>query len=130
MPMTAAERQQRYKLRLKAQDEEAAKEKERSRWHQRKPAGKIKLINDLTPRAQGSKRKYWKNDNRKRARKRKIEEESEQHDKNEDLDKSETNENETSENLNISVTSQVSQQANRGRKKIRKDRAVCYRRIK
>jgi hypothetical protein len=48
MPLSAAEKQRRYRQRLKEKDEEAAKVKERRRWHSRKAAGKVKAIDDMT----------------------------------------------------------------------------------
>ena len=70
MPLTAAEKQRRYRQRLKEKDLEGVKEKERNRWRRRKAEGKIKSIGDMSARQQRSKRKEWKKTNANRAAKR------------------------------------------------------------
>jgi len=66
MPLTAAEKQRRYRQKLKDKDEVGEKEKERKRWAARQRAGKVKNIADLTPRQQRAKRKQWEINNERR----------------------------------------------------------------
>ena len=52
MPLSAAERQRRRRQRIRDDParELAEHEKDRKRWHQRKAAGSVKLVGDLSER--------------------------------------------------------------------------------
>ena len=109
MPLTSAEKQRRYREKLKEKDAEAQKEKERERWRRRVNDGKIKKIDDLTPRQQRLKRKEWKRGNERR-RNQKIQQ--------------------VNEETEPMLTPTMSRQKIRGRSEKRKDRSAAYRRIK
>lgn len=61
-PTTAAERQRKYRARLKADPERRERylQSERERWRKNVEAGKKKAIKDLSEREQRKKRKMWK----------------------------------------------------------------------
>lgn len=62
MPMTAAERQRRYRERL-AQDPEKRElylAKERKRWKDRRDEGKVKSVKEMSDREVRRVRKYWR----------------------------------------------------------------------
>ena len=62
MPLSVAEKQRRYRERIK-QDPERYNEylsKEKKRWEDRKKTGKIKLISDMTKREKRHKRLHGK----------------------------------------------------------------------
>ena len=146
-PLTGAERQRQFRQRLMNHDADAAREKERLRWHRRRTAGKVKTINEMDPREQRSKRKQWKADNQRRAIEKKRETELQLNAKELLLNSgSQGNSNEN----NVSVTSSLqddidtdttpshtydvdsstaSRQKGQGRRVVRKDRAAAYRRI-
>ena len=67
MPLSAAEKQRRYRERLKENAElyEDYLQKERNRWQERKQSGKLKQISDMTKREQRQKRRRWKEQQRK-----------------------------------------------------------------
>ncbi|KAK7918767.1 hypothetical protein WMY93_010051 [Mugilogobius chulae] len=67
-PVSAAERQRRYRARRNADTEKRQKylESERQRWQRNKELGKKKLINDLSDREKRQQRKKWRENNRKR----------------------------------------------------------------
>ena len=132
MPLTAAEKQRRYRQRLKEKDSEAVKEKERQRWHRRKTAGKVKGINDLTPREQRSKRRQWQQWNKRRAAERRLRNDAMlvARDSDDMQNVMDVDLDETPTSSYISSTSQtLSRQALRGRKEKRKDRSSAYRKI-
>jgi len=126
MPLSAAEKQRRYRQRLKDKDSDAAREKERRRWHQRKAAGKITAIGDLTERQQRAKRRYWRQQNKLRAQR-----------KQEAVAQAEVDQDEIASLIEcstpggscISANSGSSRQKIRGRKEKRKDRSAAYRKI-
>ena len=123
MPLSAAEKQRRYRQRLKVKDCDAAKEKERQRWHQRKAAGKITAISDLSERQQRAKRRYWRQQNKLRVQRKK-----------ESVAEAAIGEDEIESPIStsascISVNSGGSRQKIRGRKEKRKDRSAAYRKI-
>ena len=62
MVLTNAEKQKRYRDKIKADPtrERIDAENERLRWHERKKAGKVQTINQMTPREQRSQRKKWR----------------------------------------------------------------------
>ena len=62
MPLTAAEKQRRYRERQRSNPLRYDKylRKEQKRWKERKASGKIKLILDMTPRDQRQQRRKWK----------------------------------------------------------------------
>ena len=74
MPLSVAEKQRRYRERIK-QDPERYNEylsKEKKRWEDRKKTGKIKLISDMTKREKRHETS-WKNQQAKcRQRKKSI----------------------------------------------------------
>lgn len=61
-PTTAAERQRKYRERLKADPERRERylQSERERWRKNVEAGKKKAINELSEREQRKKRKMWR----------------------------------------------------------------------
>ncbi|KAL4005767.1 hypothetical protein ACER0C_005480 [Sarotherodon galilaeus] len=61
-PTTAAERQRKYRERLKADPERRERylQSERERWRKNVEAGKKKTINELSKREQRKKRKMWR----------------------------------------------------------------------
>jgi hypothetical protein len=128
MPLSAAEKQRRYRQRLKDKDKDAAMEKERRRWHQRQAAGKITPISDLTERQKRAKRRYWKKHNNLRVQRKQVA-----------VAQAEVslNQNEIESVLTdctpsmscISVDSSSSRQRIRGRKVKRKDKSAAYRKI-
>ncbi|XP_050956961.1 uncharacterized protein LOC127157745 isoform X2 [Labeo rohita] len=61
-PTTAAERQRKYRERLKADPERRERylQSERERWRKNVEAGKKKAINELSKREQCKKRKMWR----------------------------------------------------------------------
>ncbi len=68
MPLSAAERQRRRRQRIRDDParELAEREKDRKRWHQRKAAGSVKLVGDLSERDVRIRRRYWREDKRKK----------------------------------------------------------------
>ena len=62
MPLSAAEKQRRYRERLNNDPvrREAYLNKERQRWEARKRAGTIKTISQCTPREQRQRRRSWR----------------------------------------------------------------------
>ena len=101
MPLSAAEKQRRYREKLKNLDREGMKEKEHRRWHQRKAAGKIKVVSDMTPREQRLQRRMWKKSNESRAERRRS----------------------------TNAITEESRQKVRGRREKRRDRSLAYRKI-
>jgi len=67
MPLSAAEKQRRYRERLRLDPAlySTYLEKERIRWQERKESGKLKQIDELTEREQRRKRRTWKEQQRK-----------------------------------------------------------------
>ena len=68
MPLSAAERQRRRRQRIRDDParELAEREKDRKRWHQRKAAGSVKLVGELSERDVRIRRRYWREDKRKK----------------------------------------------------------------
>lgn len=62
MPLSAAEKQRRYRARRDADPVKRAEylEKERQAWHNKKAKGKIKMIGDLSSRSQRKLRRQWR----------------------------------------------------------------------
>lgn len=79
MPLSAAEKQRRYRQRLNDKDSESAKEKERKRWHSRREQGKVKTFRDMTPREQRAERKKWMALSAKRVNERRLAKEAREH---------------------------------------------------
>lgn len=71
MPLSAAEKQRRYRARCDADPDkrEAYIIKERLSWQQRRSSGKIKSISELSERTQRKVRKQWRDAQRKHRRK-------------------------------------------------------------
>lgn len=118
MALTGAEKQRRHRQKLKENNYDAAKAAERARWHRRKQEGKIKTILNLTPREQRTKRKEWREMNRKRA----AEKRSKQ------LQDISLDSNISQLSVQESTASN-SRQRIKGRQKLRRDRCAAYRRI-
>ena len=118
MPLTAAEKQYRYRQRKKEQDYEAVKESERKRWHLRNRQGKIKTIQKMTPREQRQKRRMWKKFNLKRK----------QETVSNNVPDDDSNDVSNDDDVDLNISTPSSQQI-RGRKRKRKDRSAAYRTI-
>lgn len=57
---TRAEIQRAYRERLKAEDPDKAREKERQRWHKRRTQKKVKGVEDMTERSKRTIRRKWR----------------------------------------------------------------------
>ena len=65
--MTNAEKQRRYRERMKSNEETriAYLERERQRWNKRVADGKVKKIKDMSVREQRSQRRKWRDSQRR-----------------------------------------------------------------
>ena len=76
MPLSNAERQRRFREKAKNYPDlrELRKERERVRWHERKAAGKVKEVKDMTERDHRRRKRQWKlAQNKSRNMKRNLE---------------------------------------------------------
>ena len=139
--LTPAEKQRLYRERIQSDPvkAEAAKEKERKRWHERRQQKKVKGIADMTPRQARRARSNWRNAYHERKAKKENLERIEQQEAEVIAGTPPTSPPHSAENVipdhalpepGPSVSSKPSSQKKRGRKVVRRDRSACYRRNK
>lgn len=126
MPLSAAERMRQYRKRIKEDNSKYDQyiEKERQRYKERKEKGNIKAIHELPARAQRAERKKW------RDRKRKQRSKQKQVDDLINNTPPHTPPGISSGSAFPIVLRDSSERRQKGRKKVKRDRASAYRKIK
>lgn len=125
MPLTAKERMQRYRNKIKADPVKHAEylQKEKERWKKRREENKLPpLIKDMNQREQRSKRKQWRKEIKERREKKRQRDEMI---KNASVIISPP----TSPTHSVEEV-HITPEAKRGRKYVKRDRAKAYKKIK
>ena len=119
MPLSAKERMKKYRQRIKENPilHEEYLQRERERWKKRRDEGKCpKLISEMNEREKRKKRRYWKNEIQNRRDKKK---------QNDDLIR-----NASVFNSPPNSPDHSNNAAGRGRRRVQRDRAKAYKKIK